>query len=174
MTTEQKTMTDHILAGERTSLDGPFNVWLRSPEMGDLAQKLGANLRFHTSLPRKLNELAILVSARFWTAQFEWSAHRKFAAEAGISPAVIDAIASGKRPAALQPDEAVVYNFCTELLNTHQVSDATFKAAVDKLSERGVVDMLGVLGYYAFVSMSLNVDRYPMPEGAKPELKPLR
>ena len=174
MTPEQKTMADHVLAGERGSMNGPYNVFLRSPEMGDLAQQYGAYTRFHSSISNKLNEFAILITGRFWNSQYEWYAHHKYALQAGLSPAVIDAVATGKRPASMQPDEEVVYNFCTELLNTRQVSDATFKAAVDKLGERGVVDLIGVMGYYHLVSMVLNVDRYPLPEGAQPELKPIK
>jgi 4-carboxymuconolactone decarboxylase len=174
MTPEQKALVASILAGPRTSLDGPFNVMLRSPEMGDLAQKFGAQMRYHSSLPPRLNEFAILITARHWTVQFEWQAHHKAALAAGLSPAIIDALAAGKRPAPMQPDEEAVYNFCTEVLSTKQASDAAFQAAVEKFGERGVVDMLGVVGYYQFVSMLLNVDRYPLPEGAQPELKPLR
>jgi 4-carboxymuconolactone decarboxylase len=174
MTSEQKTLINSILSGPRTSLDGPFNVLLRSPEMGDLAQKFGAQMRYHSSLPPRLNEFVILITARHWTAQFEWQAHHKIALTAGLSPAVIDALAAGKRPAPMQPDEEAVYNFCTEVLSTKQASDAAFQAAVEKFGERGVVDMLGVVGYYQFVSMLLNVDRYPLPEGVPPELKPLR
>jgi len=171
---EQKAMAQNLLSGERGGLSGPFNVTLRSPEMGDAAQKLGAQLRFHSSLPRRLNEMAILMTGRFWAAQYEWYAHKKNALEAGLSPAIIDAIAQGKRPASMQPDEAALYNFANELLETRQVSDATFKTAVEKFGERGVVDLTGVMGYYCFVSMMLNIDRYPLPDGAKPELKPLR
>jgi len=173
MTPEQKTLTDHILAGERGSMNGPFNVMLRSPEMGDLAQKFGAQIRFHSSLPNKLNEFAILMTARFWNSQFEWYAHHRYALQAGLDPAVIEAVANGKRLASMQPDEEVVYNFCNELLNSREVTDATFRAAVTKLGERGVVDLVGVVGYYHMVSMLLNIDRYPLPEGVKPELKPL-
>jgi 4-carboxymuconolactone decarboxylase len=174
MTPEQKTLVASILSGPRTSLDGPFNVLLRSPEMGDLAQKFGAQMRFHSSLPPRLSEFAILITARFWTAQFEWQAHHKNALAAGLSPAIIDALAAGKRPTSMQPDEEAVYNFCTEVLSTKQVSDSAFQAAVEKFGERGAVDMLGVVGYYQFVSMMLNVDRYPLADGAQPELKPLR
>jgi 4-carboxymuconolactone decarboxylase len=174
MTPEQKALADSILAGPRTSLDGPFNVLLRSPEMGDLAQKLGAYARFHSSLPPRLSELVILITARFWTAQFEWQAHHKNALAAGLSPGIIDAIAAGKRPTAMQPDEEAVYNFCTEILNTKQASDAVFQTAKEKFGERGVVDMMAVVGYYQFVSLLLNVDRYPLADGAQPELKPLR
>lgn len=174
MTTAQKKMVEDILAGPRTSLDGPFNVMLRSPEMGDLAQKFGAAMRYHSSLPRRLNEFAILITARHWTAQFEWHAHHENALAAGLNPALIDALASGKRPAHMQPDEEAVYNFCTEVLTTQHASDAVFHAAKDKFGEQGVVDLMGVMGYYSFVSMLLNVDEYPLPEGMKPELKPLR
>jgi len=174
MTPEQRTMVEHVLAGERTSLDGPFNVLLRSPEMGDLAQKFGAQMRFHSSLPRRLNEFAILITGRHWTAQYEWWAHHRAALTAGLNPALIDALAAGQRPTSMQPDEEAVYNFCTELLNTKQVSDASFQAVKEKFGERGVVDLTGVVGYYQLVSMLLNVDRYPMPAGVQPELKPLR
>jgi len=173
MTPEQKALTDHILAGERGTMNGPFNVLLRSPEMGDLAQKFGAYMRFHSSLPRRLNELAIIMTARSWSSQFEWYAHRRYALEAGVSARIVDAVAAGKRPSGMQPDEEAVYNFCQELLTTRNVSDAAFHAAVAKLGERGVVDLIGVMGYYHLVSMLLNVDRYLLPEGAKPELKPI-
>ena len=174
MTSAQKTMMEHLFAGERRGAGGPFNVLLRSPEMGDLAQQFGASMRFHSSLPKKLNEMAIIITARYWTAQYEWTAHRKAAAEAGLSESIIQAIAAGKRPASMDAAETVVYNFGTELLNTKQVSDPVFKAAVDKFGERGVVDLIGVMGYYQLVSMLLNVDRYPLSAGEKPELQALK
>jgi 4-carboxymuconolactone decarboxylase len=174
MTPAQRTMIEHLYSGDRGGATGPFNVLLRSPEMGDLAQQFGGSLRFHSSLPRKLNEMAILLTARYWTAQYEWSAHRKAAADAGLSESIIQAIAAGKKPGSMDPGETVVYNFGTELLNTKQVSDPVFKAAVDKFGERGVVDLVSVMGYYHFVSMILNVDRYPLPPGTKPELQALK
>jgi 4-carboxymuconolactone decarboxylase len=173
MTPEQKTMLEHLLSGERGGANGPFNVTLRDPEMGDQAQKLGAQLRFHSALPNRLNEFAILMTARFWNSQYEWAAHHRAAVKAGLSPAVIEAVAAGKRPSDMQADEEAVYNFGHELLTTKQVSDAAFKAVVDKFGERGAVDLTGVMGYYCFVSMMLNIDRYPLPGGDKPELKPL-
>jgi 4-carboxymuconolactone decarboxylase len=173
MTPEQKALTDHILSGPRHSMDGPFNVLLRSPQMGELAQQLGLQFRFHSSLPTKLNEFAIMLMARYYTIQFEYAAHHRLAIQAGLSPAVGDAISAGKRPASMAPDEEALYNFAMELLNTKQVGDATFQAAKDKFGEQGVVDLIGVMGYYHMVSMLLSVDRYPLPEGAKPELKPL-
>jgi len=174
MTSAQRTMIEHLYSGERAGATGPFNVLLRSPEMGDLAQQFGASMRFHSSLPRKLNEMAIIITARYWTAQYEWSAHRKLAAEAGLSESIIQAIATGKRPSSMDPDETIVYNFGTELLNTKQVSDPVFKATVDKFGEKGVVDLVSVMGYYHLVSMLLNVDRYPLAPGTKPELQALK
>jgi 4-carboxymuconolactone decarboxylase len=171
MAPAQKTMIENLLAGERRGTGGPFNVLLRSPEIGDLAQKLGAGVRFHSSLPPKLNELGIIITARYWTAQFEWNAHKRAALAAGLSPSIVDAIATGKRPASMQPDEEAVYNFGTELLRTKQVSDATFQAATKAVGERGVVDLISVMGYYQLVSMLLNVDRYPLGDGVVPELK---
>src|SRR4030095_95062 len=174
MTPEQKKMFESLISGERRGAGGPFNVLLRSPEMGDLAQKFGASMRFHSSIPSKLNEMAIIIPARHWTSNYEWYAHRRAAAQAGLSPAIIEAISTGKRPTSMQPDEEAVYNFCTELLTNKQVSDQTFQAAKDKFGERGVVDLIGVTGYYQLVSMLLNVDRYPLPEGVQAELKPLK
>jgi 4-carboxymuconolactone decarboxylase len=174
MTPEQKKMIDHLLTGERGTTGGPFNVMVRSPEMGDLAQNLGAYLRFHSSLPRKLNELAILMTGRYLTSQYEFYAHRPLGIQAGLSEALVNSVAAGKRPASMQPDEEAIYNFCNELLNEKKVSDPVFKAVVDKFGERGAVDLIGVVGYYHIVSMMLNVDRYPLPDGAKPPLEPLK
>ena len=174
MTPAQKTMLEHLLAGPRAGANGPFNVLLRSPEIGDLGQEFGASTRFRSSLPQKLYELAILVTARHWTSQYEWQAHHRSALSAGLSPAIADAIAEGRRPAVMQKDEEAVYNFCSELLNTKQVSDATFAAAKNAFGERGVVDIIAVTAWYNTVSMLLNVDRYPVAEGTQPELEPLR
>jgi 4-carboxymuconolactone decarboxylase len=174
MTPAQKTMIESLLKGERRGAGGPFNVLLRSPEMGNLAQQFGASMRFHSSMPPKLNELAIIITARHWTSQYEWYAHKRAALAAGLSQAIVDAIATGQRPSGMQPDEEAVYNFCTELLTTKQVSDRTFQAVKDRFGERGVVDLVGVSGYYGLVSMLLNVDRYPLPDGVQAELKPLR
>jgi 4-carboxymuconolactone decarboxylase len=173
MTPQQKALIDHLLAGERGTTTGPFNVLLRSPEMGDLTQQLGAEMRFHSSIPRKLNEFAILITARHWTSQYEWYAHHRDGLKYGLEAAVINDVADGKRPASMDGDETIIYNFCTELLKNHQVSDATFKATKDKFGERGVVDLIGTTGYYNMVSMLLNTDRYPLPAGEKPQLKPL-
>jgi 4-carboxymuconolactone decarboxylase len=174
MTPEQKKLTDNILNSERKSMGGPFNTLLRSPEMGDIVQQLGAHIRYKTSLPHRLNEMAIIMVARAWTAQYEWYAHKPLALEAGLNPAIVEAIRDGRRPASMQADENAVYNFCTELNANRQVSDATFQAAVKALGERGVVDLIGAFGYYQLVSSILNVDRYPLPAGVAPELKSLK
>ena len=141
--------------------------------MGDLAQQFGASMRFLTSMPVKLREFAIIITSRYWTAQFEWQAHSVAARQAGLSDAVINAIAEGRKPQSLQPDETVVYNFATELLTTKQVSDPTFAAAKNLLGERGVVDLVALMGYYQMVAMMLNVDRYPLGDGVELPLKPL-
>src|SRR5437879_2442262 len=172
MTSAQKTMMEHLFAGERRGAGGPFNVLLRSPEMGDLAQQFGASMRFRSSLPKKLNEMAIIITARYWTAQYEWTAHKRAALQAGLSPAIVDAIANRKRPASMQADEEILYNFANELLETKHVSDTAFNAAVKTFGEKGVVDLVGVMGYYQLVSMILNVDRYALGAGEQPELKP--
>jgi 4-carboxymuconolactone decarboxylase len=175
LTPEQKAMVDNMMTGERKGvMNGPFNALLRRPETGDAAQKLGVQLRFHSVLPNRLNEMAILMTARFWSSQYDWWSHHKNALDAGLSPAVIEALSAGKRPATMEPDEEIVYNFADELLKTRQVSDSSFKAVVDKFGEPGAVDLTAVMGYYCLVSMLLNVDRYPMPDGIQPELKPLQ
>ena len=173
MTPAQKTMVEHLFAGPRAGANGPFNVLLRSPEMGDIAQQFGASMRFKSSIPPKLNEMAIIITARHWTSQYEWYAHHRAALAAGLSPAIADAIAAGKRPTGMQKDEDVVYTFCTEILTTKQVSDATFKSTKDAFGEKGVVDLIGVMSWYQMVSMLLNTDRYPLPDGVQPALKPL-
>jgi len=172
MTPAQRTMIEHVMTGPRGgSTDGPFNVQLRSPEMGDLGQQFGASTRFATSVPRKLYELAIIMTARHWTAQFEWTAHHRGALQAGVPAAVCDAIAERRRPASMTPDVEAVYNFANELLETKQVSDASFNAAKGLLGERGVVELINVMGWYGTVSMLLNVDRYPLPAGTAAELR---
>jgi 4-carboxymuconolactone decarboxylase len=173
MTPEQKTMIDHLLAGERQGARGPFNVLLRSPEVGDLAQQFGGSMRFHTALPKDVSETIIIMTGRFWMAQYEWNAHKAAALKNGVKPAIVDAIATGHRPAGMSPEMEVAYNFIDELLTTHQVTDATFQAAANKYGEKGVVDIMGLSGWYCLVSMLLNVDRYPLGEGLQPELKPL-
>lgn len=173
MTPEQKTMIDHLLAGERGGARGPFNVLLRSPEVGDFAQQFGGAMRFRTNIPKDVSETIIIMTGRFWMAQYEWNSHKQAALRNGVSPEIVNAIATGKRPTGMPRDMEIAYNFIDELLTTHQVTDATFKAAKDRYSDRGVVDITGLSGWYGLVSMCLNVDRYPLGAGAEPELKPL-
>ncbi|MBZ5675148.1 MAG: carboxymuconolactone decarboxylase family protein [Acidobacteriia bacterium] len=173
MTAEQKIMIDHLLAGERGGVRGPFNVLLRSPEVGDLGAEFGGAMRFRTGLPGNVREVIIIMTGRYWMAQYEWNSHKAAALQNGVSPAIVDAIATGKRPTGMPPEMELAYNLIDELLTTHQVTDATFKAAKDKYGEKGVVDMIGLSGWYGLVSMLLNVDRYPMPDGVQPGLKPL-
>jgi 4-carboxymuconolactone decarboxylase len=172
MTPDQRRLADAIVAGPRGSLRGPFPVYLHSPELGQRAQHLGAYVRFESVLPAKLRELTILVVARHWTAQYEWYAHREMALKADLDPAIVDAIALGKRPERLARDEAAVYDFATELLEAKQVSDATFAALRDALGAQAIVDVIGTLGYYGLVSMTLNVNRTALPPGV-PQLPPL-
>lgn len=166
LTPPQQTMVNELLAGKRGSLDGPFNVFLRSPEVGNLIQRVGEHVRFRGSLPPRLNEMAILMTAKWWQSQYEWFAHKPLALKAGLSSEIVDAIHAGMRPPRMQPDEAVVYDFCNELRDRRRVSDVTFAAAVRLLGEPGVMDVIATMGYYDAVSMALNVDRYPLPDGA--------
>jgi 4-carboxymuconolactone decarboxylase len=168
LTPEQKTMVNDLLAGSRTSLDGPFNAYLRSPDMGNIAQKLGEYVRFRTSVPRRLNEMTIILTAKHWSSQYEWYAHRPLAIAAGLSEAVANDIQAGRRPGTMKPDEAIVYDFCAEMRERHRVSDPTYKAAVDLLGEQGVMDVVAAMGYYDLVSMTLDLDRYPLPNNAQP------
>jgi 4-carboxymuconolactone decarboxylase len=170
MNDEQRAVADAILAGPRsmnTGLRGPFESFLRSPGMADPAQRLGEHIRFKSSLPTALNEMAIIICARRWTAQFEWYAHRQMAIDAGLDPAVADAIARGDRPA-MDAMTAEVYDFSVELLESGGVSDAAWAAVVARWGKRGAMDLIAALGYYTLVSFTLNVDRYPVPDGDVP------
>jgi len=123
-------------------------------------------VRFHTSVPRRLNEMAILMTAKAWSCQYEWHAHRPLALDAGLSSSIVDDIKAGRRPSGMQPDEAIVYDFSTELRERHRVTETTFERARMLLGEQGVVDLMALMGYYDLVAMALNVDRYPLPDGA--------
>jgi 4-carboxymuconolactone decarboxylase len=164
----QRRMVANILDGPRTALGGPFNVMLRAPELGDLAQELGAYARFNSSLPDALREMAISMTAAHWQSEFEWNAHSNAARNFGLDSGIVDAIAAGRRPRSMDAEQTALYEFVDELLNEHRVSDDTFNAAVASFGERGVVDVIGTVGYYAMVSMFLNVDEYPLPDGVEP------
>ena len=167
----QKALADTALASGRTSFDGPFNIQLRSPEMTELARGLDAYLRTKsTAMPERMKEIGIMLTARFWGGQYVWYSHRQQALDAGLSAAFIDAMAAGERPANMTPDEAIVLEFCEELLATRQVSDAHFKAMADRFGERGIVELVGLMGRYHSLSMLFAIDRYPLPEGARQEI----
>lgn len=168
LTPAQKAITDRALAGRGTI--GIFNITLRSPELSDAMRGIAGG---RGALSAKQNELAILLTGRYWTTQFEFAVHHRAATQAGLSDATISAIVEGRRPAALQPDETPIYNFITELLNTKQVSDAAFKAAKDAVGEKGIVDVIGLSAFYQTVSLMMNVDRYPLTAAQKAELQPL-
>ena len=171
MTPEQKTLTDRALAGRGTI--GTFNILLRSPGLSE-AIRGTAGGRAGSPLTQKQAELAIIINARYWTTQFEWMVHHRSAVQAGVSEATVAAIAEGRRPMSMPRDEEVVYNFVRELLKTKQVSDPTFAAAKAMLGERGIVDLIGLVGFYQATSLMMNVDRYPMQSpDQKPELKKL-
>ena len=166
---EQTKVYDAILAS-RGSLNGPFRVWLHSPELAQRAQQLGEHARFHTTLPPRLRELAILVTARFWDAQIEWSMHEPAAREAGIPRAVIEAINRRRTPEFDRSDEESVYHYTMELLRDHFVNDAVFAAAAEHAGARGMTELTIVIGYYSMVAMSLNAFQVPLPPGLRPLL----
>jgi 4-carboxymuconolactone decarboxylase len=174
MTDEQRAVVDAIQSGPRgAGLRGPFNALLRSPALCDLVQRVGAYVRFSSSIPAPLNELAICMAGRKWGAQYEFFAHRRIGIEAGLKPAILDAVAIGQRPEEMSLDETIVYEFVTDLLSTGEVSDRRYGPAVDRFGERGIMDLVGAVGYYSLVSMVLNVAQVPLPEGETPPLKPL-
>jgi 4-carboxymuconolactone decarboxylase len=174
MTDEQRAVVDAIQSGPRgPGLRGPFNALLRSPTLCDLVQRVGAYVRFGSSLPAPLNELAICMAGRKWGAQYEFYAHRRLGIEAGLNPAILDSIAAGRRPADMSEDERLVYEFVSDLLSTGVVADVHYGAVADRFGERGVIDLVGAVGYYSLVSMVLNVAQVPLPEGEAPPLKPL-
>ena len=185
LTSDQRAVVDAIRSGPRAKLKtsaasvpgpigGPFNVILRSPGMGMIIQRLGEELRFRSSIPPRLNEMAILITARHHTAQYEWYGHYALAMQSGLDPAIAQAIAEGRRPGNMGPDETIVYDFSSELHEQHGVCDPTYKAAVERFGERGVVDLIAVNGFYSLISFLLNVDRTPLPSGQKVPLAPLK
>ena len=171
MTPAQRKVAEEIMAGPRKGLGGPFNTWLRSPELADKLQQVGEHLRFHSSVPPRLNEFAILLTARAWDADYEWAAHYPLALKAGLNPAIAADVATGRRPAGMAADETAVYDFVTELRATHRVSDPIYAAAQKVLGDQGVVDLVALSGYYDLVSMTLNVGQVAAPKDG-PRLPP--
>ncbi|HEY0646623.1 hypothetical protein [Phenylobacterium sp.] len=169
MTPAQKQVADAIVSGPRGSIRGPFNAWLRSPELADRLQKVGEHIRYRSSLPARLNEFAILITARHWNAKFEWYAHYPLALRGGLKPEVAADLAKGLKPRGMAADEAAVYDFCVELRRDRRVSDATYAAVHKLFGDQGVVDLIAVNGYYDLVSMTLNVAEVATPpDGALP------
>jgi 4-carboxymuconolactone decarboxylase len=164
MTPAQKKVADAIISGPRKSMGGPFNAWLRSPELADRLQAVGEQVRFHSSLAPRLNEFAILMTAREWDADYEWYAHYPLAMKAGLAPAIAADLAKGRRPAGMAADEAAVYDFMAELRRTHRVSDPTYAAAHKLLGDQGIIDLVAISGYYDLVSMTLNTAQVRPPE----------
>lgn len=168
LTAKQKQVYDKIAGGPRGGVRGPFGVLLHAPGVADPVQAVGAYLRFASPLPGRLRELAIMVTARFWTAQFEWHIHRGFAEKEGVAPAIIDAIAERRTPDFENADDKIVYAFVNELHESHRVSDATYDEAVKLLGTENVVELTVVAGYYTLISMVLNTFEVGVPEGKTP------
>jgi 4-carboxymuconolactone decarboxylase len=167
----QRALIDAMRAGPRgksVTIRGPFAAWIHAPVFGDLAQRLGAHCRYKTSLPPRLSEFAILCTARLWLAQYEWFAHAPMAEKAGVSPKTIADLRAGRAPKKAQKDETAIYDFIKELYRKKRVSDRTYAKAHAFLRNDGMVELVGILGYYVMISMTLNVFRMMPPEGSEP------
>lgn len=165
---EQKRVYDDIADAGRGGLDGPYNALLRVPEIADPAQKLGAYCRFRSSLGLKLTELAIIITAKHYHAQFEWHAHAALALKAGLSPAIVDAIHAGTPPPFSDEREVAVYDLCRTLHEHHRVDDATYTRARSLFGEAGIVEIVSTIGYYSMISLVLNTFEVPVPGNASP------
>lgn len=160
---EQRDVHQQIASGPRGGVYGPLGVWLWRPELAARAQALGRYCRYDSSLPPRLSELAILTTARHWSAEFEWLHHKQPALDAGLNPNIVDAIRQDKKPSFANDDEQVVYDFSIELQRNRLVSDATYNQAVKLLGQESVVDLVGVLGYYSLISMTINAFQVDAP-----------
>jgi 4-carboxymuconolactone decarboxylase len=165
-TDAQRKASAEFVAGRGTAVFGPFVPLLRSPEVMLRAKAMGDYLRYKSSLPPKLNELAILMTARHWTQRYEWAVHQPLALKAGVSAEVAASVAEGRRPVAADEGEQLVCDFLTELLSHQSVCDVTYQAAVSRFGEQGVIDLVGVCGYYSLMAMVLNVARTPQPKSS--------
>lgn len=159
----QRTAAAALIAGPRKGVFGPFIPLMRSPELMDRLQRVGEYLRFGSSVPAKLNEFAMCVVARHWTNQFEWAVHYPLAIKAGVARETLDALGESRRPGSMARDEGLVHDFLVELLATHGVCDATYAQVRDQLGEQGVIDLVGLAGYFAALCMVMNVARTPPP-----------
>ena len=169
---EQRAMAEEIMKFSRVGIGGPYNILLRSPVLLRKMLDLWYYLRWNTSLPLHLNEFAILIVGRRWRSQIEWYAHVPIALKAGLSQSIIDQLKQKKRPEGMKDDEAIVYDFCTELAANHAVSDETFDRAKRLLGEQQVVDLIAVSGTYVTAAMLLSVAEAMPPDGAEPPFKP--
>ena len=172
-TPEQRVAAEEVIRGPRRGLISPFVPMLRSPELMTHAQRMGEYLRYRSALGLRLSEFAILLVGRAWTQQVEWAIHAPIAQREGVSPATIAALAEGRRPEEMKDDEAVVYDFWQELESHRSVSDRTWSRALAAFGEQGTMDLLGVLGYYAFLAMTMNAARTAVPPSVVPPLEPL-
>jgi 4-carboxymuconolactone decarboxylase len=170
---DQRQLAEEIVKVSSVGISGPYNMMLRSPAMGERLFALFDYLRFHTSVPRRLNEFAILIEARLWSSQVEWTAHYPLAIKAGLTEAVADELKEGKRPTRMQSDEAVVYDFCMELSTQHELSDSTFKRARAIFSDQQMVDLIALSGTYVTAAMLLSAAADDGPSGKTPPLRPL-
>ncbi len=166
-TDEQKQAADAFVAARKVPVFGPFEPLMHSPQVMSQARAMGDYLRYHSAIGNTLSELAILVTAREWSQDYEWYVHHPIALKAGIKPEVAAAIADGRRPVGMSEDEEIVYDFSIELHRNKRVSDRTFERAEQRFGKRGVVDLTGINGYYVFLAMQLNVAQYPMPKDGK-------
>ncbi len=174
MTEAQKKTVAEYKDVRKTDLGaGPFAILLRDPDYVIPALQMRLHNLNNSALSRKLTELAILIAARHWTNNFEWNAHSTLATQANLSPAIIAAVAEGRRPERMAEDEEILYDFCTELLHNQSVSDPTYARALSKFGEPGIVEAASLEGYYTFLSMVMNTARTALPSGAKPALAPL-
>jgi 4-carboxymuconolactone decarboxylase len=173
MTDAQKKAAADIAEGPRGSVRGPFIAIMRNPAFMEPAQKLGEYLRFRCKLDKRISEMAAIITARHWTQQYEWQAHAPQALEAGLKQSIIDAIADGRRPRGMADDEEIVYDLISEVLVNRGASDETYARAVAKFGEHGIIDLLGVAGYYAMLAMIMNVARTAIPDGRPLPLAPL-
>ncbi len=172
MTDAQRKAVEEFAAARGSGVSGPFVPLLRSPEVLTRARALGDYLRFKSALPPRLSEFVILITARQWTQQYEWDAHYRLAVQAGLREEVARAVAEGRRPAGMAEEEEILYEFLGELYRTQSVSDTTYARAVARFGEQGVIDTLGLAGYYSFLAMVLNTARTPLPSGQRPALAP--
>jgi 4-carboxymuconolactone decarboxylase len=170
---QQRTLADDILKVSSVGLGGPYNALLRSPELGKRMFALLDYLRFNTSVPRRLNEFAILIQARLWTSQVEWLAHYPLALKEGLSEATAADLKAGRRPSSMKPDEAAVYDLCMDLSTTHTVSDAAYRRASQVLNPQQMVDLLTLSGTYTTLAMLMNGLDQGVPPGTTPPLQPL-